>query len=605
MQEPINRLMVFVGSPSDCKEEHDIVRNLIPEVNLDLQTLAIPLEFSFVNLRQGIFPDVGRPQEIINEQLDKADVVLLFFWHRFGTDAGCNKTGTQEEFCRALELRHRKGTPRVLLYFKDCPLPRDVDLEQLRRLREFRKELETRFILLAGTFQRQDEFKRQVQLALLDEAKKWSGQTTRRGIKDVLAPPASAKLWSEKRDQIAKMEGFSSTTQVFDHKKLEGRVFAIELLTEPQQFLYKDRQKIVRLDRRHTSDAIYTGPARRELRDLCLDTHEIGQWAQRVDREIHDFFLGKHECDLELPLDKCPLRWASGGVFPVVSYQGRTWTSFFFRDIWPEGWNIPLGASEVTDNLQDPWSFLWREFLEELLVLRTPPTDRPGQEIEWRRPEFASNPFLQVPSQLADAFSQEHIKLRRECDGMNLRASADRPLRLDAHPTGTTLEILGAPGGEVHFVNTFFVAVNPLEVGIEIVAPVSYSLDDDDYPLDGEILKPEGSEHELVRMPVALISHEYLRRSFGDIDQPLQFDNASVIGDKLHADDIVIFDWDVRRRLAIANGSVGRGTESERHKRWRKLFGPAFKDAQETGRFSDPMRKFTVTSAKVASYYLS
>ena len=556
---------------------------------------------------EGVFPDIGSPQEIINEKLDKADIVLLVFWHRFGTDAGRTLTGTEEECHRALERRHREGTPRVLLYFKEYPLPYDVDLDQLRRLREFRRGLETRSILLAGTVQRRGEFKQQTRLALLDEAKKWTGQTGRSGTRRGLTAPVSVTPWSEKRNQLSNVEGFSSIQQVFGRERLTGRVFAIELLTQPQQFMYRDRQKIICLNRRHTSDAIYTGAARRKLRDLCLDTPEIEQWAQRVDQEIHDFLRGRHECDLELPLDKCPLRWASGGVFPVVSYRGRTWTSFFFRDIWPEGWNIPLGGSEVTDNLQDPWSFLWREFLEELLVLRTSPEDLAEQEIYWRHPVFADNPDLRMPAQHAEAFSAEHIKLREEYDGIRLRASEDQPLRLDTHPTGTTLEICGALG-EAHFTNVFFVAVNPRELGIEIVAPVSYSLDDNDYPLDGEILKPEGGEQELVRMPIALISHEYLRRSFGDIDRPLQFDSenhASVIGADLHADDIVIFDWDIRRRLAIANVADGHGTELERHQRWRELFGPAFKDAQETGRFSKQLRKFTAASAKIASYYLS
>ncbi|MCP4663372.1 MAG: DUF4062 domain-containing protein, partial [bacterium] len=142
MTVTISRLSVFVGSPSDCEPERVIVRDLIQDVNTELKVLDIPIEFDVVCWKDGVFPDIGRPQGIINEKVDQADIVLIIFWHRFGTDAGRNMTGTEEEFHRALERRHRKGKPRVLLYFKENPPPYDVDVHQLTRLREFRRELE-------------------------------------------------------------------------------------------------------------------------------------------------------------------------------------------------------------------------------------------------------------------------------------------------------------------------------------------------------------------------------------------------------------------------------------------------------------------------------
>ena len=55
MAEAINRLTVFIGSPSDCKQERAIVRDLIPDANIDLKTLGIPIEFSFVWLGRRCF----------------------------------------------------------------------------------------------------------------------------------------------------------------------------------------------------------------------------------------------------------------------------------------------------------------------------------------------------------------------------------------------------------------------------------------------------------------------------------------------------------------------------------------------------------------------
>ena len=49
--------------------------------------------------------------------------------------------------------------------------------------------------------------------------------------------------------------------------------------------------------------------------------------------------------------------------------------------------------------------------------------------------------------------------------------------------------------------------INPLEFGIEIIQPVYFEMDDNDYIIDGEIWEVENA---LVRQPVVLISYEYL-----------------------------------------------------------------------------------------------
>lgn len=79
-----------------------------------------------------------RPQAIINSQgVDKSDVVVAVFASRLGSDTGVDISGTVEEINRARE----KGIP-VHVYFSNAGLPRDVDTEQLEKLREFQKSLE-------------------------------------------------------------------------------------------------------------------------------------------------------------------------------------------------------------------------------------------------------------------------------------------------------------------------------------------------------------------------------------------------------------------------------------------------------------------------------
>jgi hypothetical protein len=169
-----------------------------------------------------------------------------------------------------------------------------------------------------------------------------------------------------------------------------------------------------------------------------------------------------------------------------------------------------------------------------------------------------------------------------------------------------TVEVLRQPGAQATWSNNFFVAFNPFELGIEIVAPVRYTLSDGDYPLDGEILKPEGTPPQLVRMPVALISFDYLRRNFADPFKPLQYDDAdSIVGDEFRDGELLVFDWDIRRRLELAANELPNDAEGDRHRTWRKLFGSAF-EAHRKGQGIDlELRKFTATSAKIASYYFS
>ncbi|MEM7311122.1 MAG: hypothetical protein AAF682_30910 [Planctomycetota bacterium] len=596
-------LRVFVGSPSDGEPERAVLKLLLAEINDDLAALEIPVAFRFLAWDDGVFPDVGRPQAVINERLDEADVVLLLFWHRFGSDAGEERTGTEEEFFRALERRHREGSPRILLFFKEAPFPYDVDTEQLARLRAFRARFDVRSSLLAGTFADDDDLRSKVRPALLSEARRFSLGGGEPGASETLSAPESATPWSDKRERALETDGFDSAARVFRDGPLPGRVFAVELLTSELRVAHSGRATAVELDRTEVADAIYRGSARRALRDLCLDTPDVEDWARRVDRRMHAVLAGNEAANLTLPLDRFPLRWASGGVFAIVSYRGRTWTPFFFRDIWPTGWNISLGASEATDNLQDPWSFLWREFLEELLVLRAAPRGSGEQRLEYRRPVFARNTELRRPAADAESFSAEHRELRRVSDGLVLSPAEDRPLTLDVHPTHMSLRVNG-PHGQAHYRNVY-VAVNPREVGIEVVVPVSYALDDGDCLLDGEVLGPEGEAPELVRMPVGLLSHDYLRRSFGGGQELVYDDDASILGGELRPDDLVVFDWDVERRLEIAASGSGHPGEVERHRSWREEYAEMFRLARDEKRFDERLRRFTATSAKVASYYFS
>jgi hypothetical protein len=63
-----------------------------------------------------------------------------------------------------------------------------------------------------------------------------------------------------------------------------------------------------------------------------------------------------------------PLRFANGGVLPIVHLEGDDYFCCFYRDVNPIGWNIANGASDTTEELLDPGRVVSREFGEELLI---------------------------------------------------------------------------------------------------------------------------------------------------------------------------------------------------------------------------------------------
>jgi hypothetical protein len=66
--------------------------------------------------------------------------------------------------------------------------------------------------------------------------------------------------------------------------------------------------------------------------------------------------------------DRLPLRWASGGVLAIVVHRGKENFALSFRNIYPKGWNLFVGASGSWDDLVDVERTAEREFREESLI---------------------------------------------------------------------------------------------------------------------------------------------------------------------------------------------------------------------------------------------
>lgn len=135
-----NVLKVMISSPGDTSEEVDAVKAALHDWNADRaensQTILLPVHWKTDAVPQ--LSPTGA-QNVINSQLlDKADIVVALFDSRLGQATAQAASGTAEEIERA----NAAGKP-VHVWFSNEPLGRDADMEQVARLKDFQKELES------------------------------------------------------------------------------------------------------------------------------------------------------------------------------------------------------------------------------------------------------------------------------------------------------------------------------------------------------------------------------------------------------------------------------------------------------------------------------
>lgn len=128
---------ILVASPSDVSEEREIAINTIQAWNdlnsSERQIVLLPLRWE-----THAAPEYGhRPQEVINRQVvDHCDLLVGIFWTRIGSPTGAAESGTIEE----IERVAKQGKPVMLYFSQSRQNPDNIDLDQLKRLRDFKSK---------------------------------------------------------------------------------------------------------------------------------------------------------------------------------------------------------------------------------------------------------------------------------------------------------------------------------------------------------------------------------------------------------------------------------------------------------------------------------
>lgn len=148
-------LEVFIASTNDLKEERQAVEEVLRDWNArngrDRQIMLKPIRWE-----EDATPELGPGsfQAVINERLlDPADILIGIIGKRLGSPTGKSIAGTVEEI-----ERFAAAKKPVLLYFSDRAFSlSEIDTQELERVREFRKAMQTRGLFL--TFKDIGDFK--------------------------------------------------------------------------------------------------------------------------------------------------------------------------------------------------------------------------------------------------------------------------------------------------------------------------------------------------------------------------------------------------------------------------------------------------------------
>ncbi|MBA3240737.1 MAG: HEAT repeat domain-containing protein [Acidobacteria bacterium] len=139
-------LRVVVASPGDVQAERDVLPVIMEELNRGIaedRSLRLEVFRWETDAYPGFHPD--GPQGLIDPILSIQDCDLLIgiFGGRFGTPTKDAQSGTEHEFRLAYESWKQKGSPQIMLYFRQVSHEPGTDEErkQLRQVRLFRDSL--------------------------------------------------------------------------------------------------------------------------------------------------------------------------------------------------------------------------------------------------------------------------------------------------------------------------------------------------------------------------------------------------------------------------------------------------------------------------------
>ncbi|WP_455245328.1 DUF4062 domain-containing protein [Petrachloros mirabilis] len=136
-------IRAFLASPGDLQEERQAIREVVDEFN-ESWANELGYQVELIGWEETV-AGFGRPQHLINQDLDRCDLFLGMIWKRWGTppdNDGEFSSGFEEEFERSMARCEKTGSPEISLFVKQIPDEFMVDPgDDLKKVLEFQKRI--------------------------------------------------------------------------------------------------------------------------------------------------------------------------------------------------------------------------------------------------------------------------------------------------------------------------------------------------------------------------------------------------------------------------------------------------------------------------------
>lgn len=142
MPTDVRLIRIFAASPNDVADHREAIREVIEELNHSLMSdRSLVLQFK---TWLDVAPDMGRPEQVILDQIGDFDIFIGIMGRRFGSHTGKYEAGTEEEFYTAYDRWQETERPRILFYFnQEAPLPEtQEEVAQLSKVLAFKAIIE-------------------------------------------------------------------------------------------------------------------------------------------------------------------------------------------------------------------------------------------------------------------------------------------------------------------------------------------------------------------------------------------------------------------------------------------------------------------------------
>jgi hypothetical protein len=144
-EKTLQKIDIFISSPSDVDEERKIASEVIEQLNLN-PYIADRCKLKPLAYERIVPAVVGKtPQRTVDHymmQADQTDIFICILWSRMGTPVIDSKgkeyqSGTEYEFTTAYKANQESEKPYILLYRGMKSIPIDADLRQVDLVKAF------------------------------------------------------------------------------------------------------------------------------------------------------------------------------------------------------------------------------------------------------------------------------------------------------------------------------------------------------------------------------------------------------------------------------------------------------------------------------------